>query len=162
MNFEFIGIIASSIVLCSAIFNSADIKRNILMRLLNILGSICFVIYGFIIISPSIIILNTAMIIVCLNYTFKLSKQIKKIKKAPTVETVDVWANRSDDPKMEHIKYGCLGVDWSGSYGWGRWEMIMDEKGLPHIYSEHMDKGGDKEFSKAILNKVLEVAIVED
>ena len=44
MNFEIIGIIASSIVLCSAVFRSADAKKNILMRMINAVGSIVFII----------------------------------------------------------------------------------------------------------------------
>ena len=166
MNFEIIGTIAAVIVLFSAIFKSADKRKNILMRFINAVGSIFFIIYGFFIGSLSIIILNFIMIGVCIFHAVLLIKDLKKesIEKSRdfTIEAVDVWANRSDDPNMSHIKHGVLGVDWFGSPGWGRWEMIMDKDGIPHIYMEHMDKGDDKEFSKAILEKVLEVAVIEE
>lgn len=166
MNFEIIGTIAATIVLFSAIFKSADKRKNILMRLINSIGSIFFIIYGFLIGSISIIVLNFIMVGVCILHAALLMRDVKKEainnSRSFTVDAVDVWANRSDDPNMSHIKHGALGVDWAGSLGWGRWEMIMDEDGIPHIYTEHMDKGDDKEFSKAILEKVLEVAIIEE
>lgn len=168
MNFDFeiIGTIAAVIVLFSAIFKSADKRKNILMRLINAIGSVFFIIYGFFIGSLSIIILNFIMIGVCIFHAALLMRDVKKEainnSKSFTIDEVDVWANRSDDPNMSHIKHGVLGVDWAGSPGWGRWEMIMDEDGIPHIYTEHMDKRDDKEFSKAILEKVLDVAIIEE
>ena len=170
MNFDFeiIGTIAAVIVLFSAIFKSADKRKNIVMRLINAIGSAFFIIYGFFIGSLSIIILNFIMIGVCIFHAALLTRDLKKEtinnsnSRSFTVDTVNVWANRSDDPNMSQIKHGVLGVDWAGSPGWGRWEMIMDENGVPHIYTEHMDKGDDKEFSKAVLEKVLEVAIIEE
>lgn len=169
MDFEIIGILASVIVLCSALFKSTDAKKNILMRGINAIGSLIFAIYGICISSVSIIVLNAAMIIVCIFHIRLLIKDLKAqnevsaVKKREfVIDNVNVWANRSDQPEMECIKYGVLGVDWAGSPGWGRWEMIMDEKGVPHIYTECMDSQDDKAFSKAILEKLLDVAIIEE
>lgn len=169
MNFEIIGILASIIILCSALFKSTDVKKNILMRAINAIGSLIFAIYGIYISSASIIILNAAMVVVCIFHVRLLIKDLKAQNEVSTakkrefvVDNVSAWANRSDHPEMECIKYGVLGVDWSGSPGWGRWEMIMDEKGVPHIYTECMDSQEDKAFSKAILEKLLDVAIIEE
>lgn len=167
MTFEIIGIIASIIVLCSAIFKSADIRRNIAMRFINAAGSVIFIIYGSLIGSISIVILNIIMVIVSITHAALLIKDLKidandDIDYMDLVEIRNAWANRSDDPKMAQIKYGVLGVDWSSPMGWGRWEMIMDENGKPHIYSEHMDKDDAKDFSKAILMRLLEEAVVEE
>lgn len=79
-----------------------------------------------------------------------------------TVDTVDIWINKSSNIDYQHIKYGVLGVDWCGSYGFGRWELVLDSEGIPHIYTEHMDKQDSKEFSKAILMKILDEAIIEE
>ena len=169
MNFEIVGIIASIIVLCSAVFKSADIRRNIAMRFINAAGNVVFIIYGSLIGSISIVILNIVMVIVCIAHAVILIKDLTidtdtgdDMDYMDLIEIRDVWANRSDDPKMSHIKHGVLGVDWSSPMGWGRWEMIMDENGKPHIYSEHMDKDDTKDFSKAILARVLEDAIIEE
>lgn len=166
LNFEIIGTIAAVVVLFSASFKSADKRKNILMRLINALGSIFFIIYGFFIGSLSIIVLNFIMVGVCILHAALLMRDVKKEainnSRSFTIDTIDVWANRSDDPNMSHIKHGVLGVDWAGSPGWGRWEMVMDEDGVPHIYTECMDSQEDKAFSKAILEKLLDVAIIEE
>lgn len=168
MKFEIIGIIASVIVLCSALFRSADTRRNIAMRFVNAAGSVIFIIYGALIGSISIVVLNIIMVIVCITHAVLLIKDLKididddDMDYMDLIEIRDVWANQSDEPEMSHIKYGVLGVDWSSPMGWGRWEMIMDENGKPHIYSEHMDKGDAKDFSKAILIQLLEEAVVEE
>lgn len=167
MKFEIIGIIASIIILCSAIFKSADIKKNLWMRIINSVGSFIFSIYGFINGSWSITLLNAAMVVVCVVHIVLLRKQINKIKNAKKsrnfeINEVKCWANRSDDPELSCIKHGVFGIDWIGSPGWGRLELIFDGDGIAHIQSECMDTQEDKAFTKAVLNKVIDEAIVEE
>lgn len=167
MKFEIIGIIASIIILCSAIFKSIDIKKNLWMRIINSIGSFIFSIYGFINRSWGITILNAVMVVVCVVHIILLLKQINKIKNKKRsrnfeIDEVRCWANRSDDPELSHIKYGVFGIDWIGSPGWGRIELILDAEGIAHIESECMDKPEDKAFTKAVLNKVIDEAIVEE
>ena len=57
--YEILGIIASTLVLISFLF-----KKERSIRLVNILGAITFVIYGFLISSFSVILLNSMLIIV--------------------------------------------------------------------------------------------------
>ena len=159
---EVIGIVASMIVLGSMLFNSTSIKRNVIMRVVNAVGSLIFVIYGVLINSISVVIMNSAMIIVCAIHFIILIRISKHQKTKATVEAVDAWINKSDDEKLACIKNGVLGVDWVGSHGWGRWEMILDSEGIPHIYTEHMDVQEDKSFSKAVLIKLLDEAIIEE
>lgn len=78
------------------------------------------------------------------------------------IDSTDIWLNKDFDGSLPGIKFGVLGVDWSGSHGFGRWEMILDENGIPHIYTECMDKDQSKEFSKAILQNILDKAIIEE
>lgn len=159
---ELIGIIASAIVLGSMLFNSTSIKRNMVMRVINAVGSLIFIIYGILISSISVVIMNSAMIIVCAIHFITLLNSYKKQKARATVETIDIWINKSDDAKLACIKDGVLGIDWVGSHGCGRWEMILDSKGIPHINTECMDAQNDKSFSKTILMKLLDEAIIEE
>lgn len=159
---ELIGIVASCIVLASMLFSSNSIRRNMLMRAINATGSLIFIIYGACISSISVILMNSAMIIVCAIHFIIMLKQLKKQKREASVDEISAWINKSDDPKLALIKDGVLGIDWVGSHGWGRWELILDESGNAHIYSECMDKQDDKLFSKKILMKLLEDAIIEE
>lgn len=59
MNYEIIGLVASILVLISFLFNK---ERNI--RIINILGAICFVIYGVSIGALSVWLLNSALVII--------------------------------------------------------------------------------------------------
>ena len=68
--YEILGIIASTLVLISFLF-----KKERSIRLVNILGAITFVIYGFLISSFSVILLNSMLIIVHIIY---LTKEMKK------------------------------------------------------------------------------------
>lgn len=79
-----------------------------------------------------------------------------------TIDDIDVWINRDRTSEYASLHCGVLGVDWAGSYGFGRWELILDEEGIPHIYTEHMDKNDSKEFSKKILQAILDKAIIEE
>lgn len=68
MNTEIIGIIASIILIVAMSFRSTTPKKNILMRAINIIGSILFVVYGFLIPAYSTAGLNIAIIIVNIVY----------------------------------------------------------------------------------------------
>lgn len=72
--------------------------------------------------------------------------------------STDAWANRRE----QNCPYGVLGVDWvADGIGFGRLELFFDENGRAHIDSECMDSNNDKRFTKAVLMKVIEDAIVE-
>lgn len=74
------------------------------------------------------------------------------------VITTDAWASRGPEDSN-----GVFGVDWSvANIGFGRLELFLDKDGKAHICSEHMDSNEDKSFTKAILMKVIEDAVVED
>lgn len=77
MNTEIIGIIASIILIVAMSFRSTTPKKNILMRAINIIGSILFVVYGFLIPAYSTAGLNIAIIIVNIVYITLEWRQIK-------------------------------------------------------------------------------------
>ena len=157
---EVIGIVASLIILSSTIFKSTSNKRNIVMRTINALGSSIFVAYGFLINSLSIILLNIILIVIALIHIIILVKVPNKKKSEKLVDSVDIWINK--DANLEVIKDGVLGADWSGYNGCGRWQLILDANGIPHIYTEHMDNDTNRDFSEAILKAILDKAIIEE
>lgn len=59
--------------------------------------------------------------------------------------------------------YGVLVIDWEAeNIGFGRLELFFDKSGKAHIRSECMDSNDDKRFTKAVLMKVIEDAVIEE
>ena len=75
---ELIGILAGVLIMGSLVFPSTSTRGNISMRTLNILGSILFVIYGFLIPAYSTPIVNMLTIILNSYNIIKLLKINKK------------------------------------------------------------------------------------
>ena len=71
---ELLGILAGVLILASLILPSVTITGNIRMRVINIIGSVLFVIYGFLIPAYSTAIVNIATIILNLFHILKLVK----------------------------------------------------------------------------------------
>lgn len=69
------------------------------------------------------------------------------------------WANRFNDDDGERVE--VFGIDWGCEIGCGRWELLIED-GKPHILTEHMDRGDDKEFSKALLMALLQEAVIDE
>ena len=93
----------------------------------------------------------------------------KKFDKS-TLEICEVWANRfkphdynpselSDSDKEIEV----LGIDWDCNLGFGRYELFFKENGTKIIAtSEHMDSNDNKDFLRALLEKICDMAeIVE-
>ena len=62
----------------------------------------------------------------------------------------------------EYCPNGVIGIEWSANIGWGRYELVLGDDGMLHAYTEHMDRGEDKEFTKMIMGKLVEKIVVED
>ena len=63
--------------------------------------------------------------------------------------------------KHEHVPNGAIGFEWSANIGFGRYELCLEDDGKLHAYTEYMDKGEDKEFTKMILKALLDNIVVE-
>lgn len=73
--------------------------------------------------------------------------------------SANAWANRLEP----ECPYGVFGIDWEAeNIGFGRLELFFDENGRAHIHSEHMDSNIDKRFTKAVLMRVIDEAIVDE
>lgn len=64
MTTELIGILASVIIFISMCFKSDSFVGNILMRSANVIGSIIFIVYGFLLPAYSTAFLNIGMVII--------------------------------------------------------------------------------------------------
>ena len=79
-NFEIIGIIASILIVFSMVFKTTTYKGTILMRILNLTGSIFFIIYGFLLPAYSTAITNCCVFGLNIFYIFKETYDRRKEK----------------------------------------------------------------------------------
>ncbi len=75
MGYELIGICGSLWIVISMSFPSTEKRKNILMRVLNMVGSACFVVYGLLIPAYSTALVNFIMIFINLLNIYKLVRR---------------------------------------------------------------------------------------
>ena len=75
---EIVGIVATLLILVSMCFKTTSYKGSLYMRILNIIGSAVFVVYGILLPAISTAVLNFALIIVSTYHTILLVKNNKK------------------------------------------------------------------------------------
>lgn len=75
---EIIGIVATLFVIASMCFKTTSIKGSIIMRSLNIVGSVIFVFYGFWLPAYSTGILNIILVIINCYHLITLINELKK------------------------------------------------------------------------------------
>lgn len=73
---EFIGILAGILILTSLIFRSTTRKTEILMRMLNSVGAVLFIIYGILLPAYSTAIINACILVVNIYNITALLKRI--------------------------------------------------------------------------------------
>ncbi len=78
MLIEIIGIVATLFVIASMCFKTTSIKGSIIMRSLNIVGSVIFVFYGFLLPAYSTGILNIVLLLVNSYHLITLINELKK------------------------------------------------------------------------------------
>lgn len=79
MNYiEIIGIVATVVVLISMSFKTTTYKGTICMRIINILGSIGFTIYGFLLPAYATAIMNVILFFINIFYLIKETLDYKK------------------------------------------------------------------------------------
>lgn len=55
-----------------------------------------------------------------------------------------------------------IGISWSANIGWGDYVLYFDENNNLHADTECMDSGKDKQFTQAILKKLVDQIIIDD
>ncbi len=78
---EIVGIVATIFILISMCFKTTSFKGSLFMRILNIIGSVVFVVYGVLLPAISTAILNGALIIVNTYHLIILIKENKREEK---------------------------------------------------------------------------------
>ena len=79
-NFEVIGIIASVLVVFSMVFKTTTYRGTMMMRILNLTGSIFFVAYGFLLPAYATAITNSCALLLNAFYIVKEYKDHKRRK----------------------------------------------------------------------------------
>ena len=74
---EIVGFLASIIVIISITFNPQSWRGNIWLRLLNLIGSIAFIIYGILLPAYATIFMNCVAGIINLIYLIKILRSAK-------------------------------------------------------------------------------------
>ena len=80
MIIEIVGIFATLLILVSMCFKTTSFKGSLIMRILNLIGSIVFMIYGILLPAISTAVLNAALIMVNGYHLLILIKENKKQK----------------------------------------------------------------------------------
>ena len=75
---EIIGISATILILFSMLFKTTTLKGDIRMRVLNLIGSAIFTVYGCLLPAISTAVLNGALIVVNAYHLISLVKEAKK------------------------------------------------------------------------------------
>ena len=77
-NVEIIGIVATVIVLISMSFKTTSFKGTICMRIINLVGSVAFTIYGLLLPAYATAIMNAILFFINIFYLVKETKDHKK------------------------------------------------------------------------------------
>ena len=84
---EIIGIVATLLILASMSFRTDSYKGDVVMRILNMVGSAVFAVYGFLLPAWSTAILNTALVFVNAWHLYSLVRNHKKEMETAKTET---------------------------------------------------------------------------
>ena len=74
---EIFGIVSSIIILISMCFNPQTKLGNILLRSINLMGSICFIIYGLLLPAYATTFMNSCALIINSIYLVKILRASK-------------------------------------------------------------------------------------
>ena len=74
----------------------------------------------------------------------------------PHVKIDEVWP-----VSTEIHPNGGIGIDWSADIGFGQFILHWGEDGKLHAYTECMDKGEDKVWTKLMLTKLVDEIIID-
>lgn len=80
LSIEIVGICATLMILLSMLFVTTTVKGSIIMRILNLIGSVIFVVYGILLPAISTAVLNSGLVIINSVHLIKLLIDNRKQK----------------------------------------------------------------------------------
>lgn len=92
---EIVGIVATLLILASMSFKTDSYKGDVLMRILNLIGSAVFSVYGFLLPAWSTAILNIALVLVNSYHLYLLVRNHKK----ETASQAKPTEEKTEEPK---------------------------------------------------------------
>ena len=97
---ELIGFVATLLILVAMSFRTDSFKGDVIMRVLNMIGSAVFAVYGFLLPAWSTAILNTVLVFVNAWHIGSLYKHHKEdLAKAANEETTEVAKTETTEQK---------------------------------------------------------------
>ncbi len=75
---ELVGIVSTLLILTSMLFKTTTLKGSIFMRVLNLTGSVVFVVYGCLLPAISTAVLNAGLVIINAYHLALLLRDAKK------------------------------------------------------------------------------------
>lgn len=57
---------------------------------------------------------------------------------------------------------GALRISWDGTAGFGQLDVVFDENGKAHLYTEFMCSQNNKLFAYKVMQRMIDEAIVEE
>ncbi len=101
---EIIGIIATIIILIAMCINTQTWKGDVVMRIINIVGSIVFAVYGFLLPAYSTGILNGLLVFVNSYHLIKLFKNKQQLLAAEQSVTKNTDGDKNDVQTKQNKK----------------------------------------------------------
>lgn len=62
----------------------------------------------------------------------------------------------------KYCPHGGFRIEWNGAAGFGQLDVIFDEEGKAHLYTECMCSKNDKLFALNAVKRMIDEAIVEE
>ena len=78
------------------------------------------------------------------------------------IDNIEVFPPYTQKEENIFIHDGCIRISWSGSSGFGQYDLWKDEFGKWHGSSEYIDSQDDKSFINELMGLFLKDIIIDD
>lgn len=75
---------------------------------------------------------------------------------------LDIYSVSCHGLQNEICPHGGFRIEWEGNIGFGQLDIVFDEEGKAHLYTECMCSQSDKLFALNAVKRMIDEAIVEE